>query len=180
MDQNLLIALIAAGAVAIICFGALAMAGRQRESKMRRMFGPEYDRMVETAGGRRKATSELRSRAKRVGTLDIKPLTEEERARLIPEWQTIETSFISDPRAAVGSADHLLGKVLGERGYASADFEQQAAEMSVHHPVVVQDYRTAHSIARSEEETNTEDLRQAMLGYRAVFQELVGEARAVH
>jgi hypothetical protein len=156
------------------------MAGRQRETKMRRMFGPEYDRMVEAAGGRRKATSELRTRAKQVSALDIKPLTEDERARLIPAWQTIETSFISDPRAAVGDADHLLGKVLGERGYASDDFERQAAEMSVHHPVVVQDYRTAHSIALSEDEKNTEDFRQAMLGYRAVFQELVGEGRAIH
>jgi len=181
MDSTLLTGLFAAAAVAIVAFGALALAGRQRESRMRRMFGPEYDRMVETAGGRRRATSELRSRARHVKALDIKPLTDDERARLIPAWQTIEMSFISDPRAAVGEADHLLGRVLGERGYASDDFERQATEMSVHHPVVVQDYRNAHSIALREEETNTEDLRQAMLGYRAVFQEIVGgEGRVVH
>lgn len=178
MDTTLLVVLLAAAAVAAVAFGAIALSGQQREARMRRKFGPEYDRMVEEAGGRRGAVRELRQRAKHVQTLDIKPMTEAERQRFVPAWQDIQARFIEDPKAAVGGADQLVGEVLGERGYTAEDFEQRAADLSVHHPVVVQDYRTAHEI--SMREADTEDLRQAMLGYRAVFDELVNEGATAH
>src|SRR5579871_227566 len=133
MDSNLLLAIgLAVAAVVVIAFITLMASARMREARLKRKFGPEYERAVTEAGGRRKAAVLLNQRAKRVSALELKPLTAEDRQRLVPAWQEIEAHFVDDPKSAVGDADRLLDKVLGEHGYAAEDFNERAADLSVH------------------------------------------------
>lgn len=151
-------------------------------TRLRSRFGPEYSRTVEETGSRRTAEERLLRREKRVHAFHIHALSAEQRARYVGTWRTLQAEFVDDPRGAVTQADRLLGEVMSTRGYPVTDFEQQAADLSVEHPVVVQNYRAAHDIALRHEQgrAGTEELRQAMVHYRALFEELVGEPDATH
>ncbi len=168
--------------VAAIVIAALIVAGvllmqRRRSEHLQSQFGPEYERAVEETGSRRKAEAELADREKRVEKLDIRPLDPATRRGFMERWAEVQARFVEDPPRAVMFADALLAEVMTARGYPVKDFDQRAADISVGHPEVVEHYRSAHEIAvrHSREEASTEDLRQAMIHYRALFEELVHE-----
>ncbi|HEX5238999.1 MAG TPA: hypothetical protein VFW39_11135 [Sphingomicrobium sp.] len=168
--------------VAIVIVAVLIIAGvlwsrRQRRSEhLKDRFGPEYDRAVEAKGGRSKAEADLAEREKRVEKLDIRPLEPAERRQFSERWTDVQARFVDDPGRAVAFADALLGEVMKARGYPVSDFEQRAGDISVEHPRMVEHYRIAHDIAErhGRGEATTEELRQAMIHYRALFDDLVG------
>ena len=181
MSSTVLFLIIAA----VLIIAALVVAGviyHQQQSRrrhyLRERFGPEYDRLVAATGSSRTAERELEARAQRAAAFHIRALSAEERAGFSTRWQQVQAEFVDNPKASLSHADDLLGEVMGARGYPVQDFEQRAADLSVDHPVVVQHYHTAHGIAlrHRKGETTTEDLRQAMIHYRALFQELVSDA----
>lgn len=168
------------GVAAILVVGIIvwqAMAQR-RSSQLRERFGPEYDRLESDLDTRREVEDELRHREERREELNIEPLPEESRERYTESWRDVQAQFVDDPRGAIGTADKLLKQVMSERGYPIEDFEQRAADLSVDHPEVVQNYREGHRIAEASkrDDASTEDLRQAMKHYRALFEDLVGPA----
>ena len=162
--------------VAIVSIGAMMWSRRRRSEHLRDHFGPEYDRAVEAKGDRAKAEAELAERQKRVEKLDIRPLEPAERREFSARWDDVQARFVDDPPRAVAFADALLGDVMKNRGYPVSDFDQRAGDISVDHPVVVDHYHKAHDIALRQErgQASTEDLRQAMIHYRALFDNLVG------
>ena len=174
--------------VAVVVVAVLIIAGalwsrRRRSEHLKDRFGPEYDRAVDAKGGRSKAEADLAEREKRVEKLDIRPLDAEERRNFLDRWAEVQGRFVDDPARAVAFADALLADVMKARGYPVSDFEQRAGDISVDHPKVVEHYRTAHDIAVRHErgDASTEDLRQAMIHYRALFDDLVGvQAPADH
>ena len=174
MDTWVWIVIVAAVAVVIGIVVWRAVSAR-RSRRLKEGFGSEYDRTVEQAGGRRGAERELREREKRHEELDIRPLSPEARDRYAEEWETLQSRFVDDPSGAVRDADVLVQQVMRDRGYPVDDFDQRAADISVDHPDLVEKYRTADGIARSNErgEASTEDLRQSVRHYRALFQELL-------
>jgi hypothetical protein len=173
---------IAAAATLLIAVAIIAWAvSRRRTERLRAQFGPEYDRTVAQVGGRSKAEARLTERSERVHKLAIRPLTSAERDRFADEWSRVQTHFVDAPAGAVAEADQLLGDVMATCGYPVGDFEQRAADISVDHPVVVQNYRAAHNIAlrHASGQASTEELRRAMIHYRALFDDLVGMPRPV-
>ena len=151
---------------------------KRRTERLRTQFGgSEYDRAVKEDGSRRLAEAGLDERTARVESLNIRPLAEGDRARFLESWRRVEARFVDGPGGAVTEADQLLGDVMSTRGYPVSDFEQRAADISVDHPLVIENYRTAHAIAvrQRQGQADTEDLRQAMIHYRTLFDELVGE-----
>ena len=162
-------------AVAIV-IGVIAMAVRQRRTTaLRQRFGPEYDRTVGARQDRRAAEADLRERERRRAQLDIRPLPEDTRARFAQEWQEVQESFIDQPADAVVAGDRLVYSVMAERGYPMADFDAQADLVSVDHPEVVDNYRSAHGTytQAQEQRASTEDLREALVRYRSLFDELL-------
>jgi hypothetical protein len=151
---------------------------RRRSEQLRAGFGPEYQRAVAESGDRRHAESELAARQERVEALHIQPLTPADRERFATDWHTAQARFVDDPGRAIQGADQLVAEVMQARGYPVGEFEQRAADVSVDHPDVVEHFRVAHQIAQTNGrgEANTEDLRQAMVHYRALFAELLGRA----
>ena len=146
---------------------------RQRQSaQLREGFGPEYDRALDEHGDQRAAEAELRERRERRRSYDIKPLEESARERYVERWKATQAKFVDQPASALTDADELVAEVMRERGYPVEDFDQQAADVSVDHPHVVENYREAHAI-HSTRDASTEDLRQAMVHYRALFAELL-------
>ena len=176
MDQDILVPLmvVAVTAIAVVLF--VYWRKRQTET-LRRRFGDEYDRTVGTVGNQRKAEQELESRAKRVEKFEIRPLTPEQASRFAEEWRDTQARFVDEPSEAIHEADELIQEVMGARGYPIADFEQRAADISVHHPRVVGNYRIAREIATKNRsgEATTEDLRQAFVAYRELFVDLLEE-----
>jgi hypothetical protein len=162
--------------VAIVIAAGVYMRRRSSE-KLRTRFGPEYSRTVDEAGGKRAAEAQLHKREKRVEGFDIRALTAADRDRYVASWRKVQGRFVDNPKDAVTHADDLLGQVMNARGYPVTDFDQRSADLSVDHPLVVQNYRAAHDIALRHErgEAGTEDLRQAMIHFKALFDELVGE-----
>ncbi len=162
--------------VAIVIVAAVS-SRRARTARLQRRFGPEYERTLRQSGDQRDAERELAAREARVKRFHIEELPAGARSRYMEEWRTVQTRFVDEPKAAVVEADHLVENVMRDRGYPIEDFEQRAADLSPDHPVVVQNYRAAHSIAsRSERgEVDTEDLRQAMVHYRSLFTDLLGD-----
>lgn len=151
---------------------------KRRTGRLRTQFGgAEYDRAVKEDGSRRHAEAGLQERTQRVESLNIRPLASGDRARFVDSWRRVQLRFVDGPGGAVTEADQLLRDVMTTRGYPVTDFEQQAADISVDHPLVMEKYRLAHAIAvrQTQGQANTEDLRQAMIHYRTLFEELVGE-----
>lgn len=148
---------------------------RRTTAGLRQKFGSEYDRAVSTHGSGRKAESKLEDREKRVEKLQIRDLDPTEHERFSKQWESVQSRFVDSPRGAVTEADDLVSSVMKTRGYPVSDFEQRAADVSVDHPRVVENYRSAHEIALrlGKEQASTEDLRTAMIHYRSLFEELV-------
>lgn len=153
---------------------------RRRSQTLRARFGPEYERALAEGGDRRHAEARLAERADRVKSYHLRPLAPADRANYLEAWSRVQAQFVDNPTAAVAAADNLLGQVMAARGYPVSDFEQRAADISVDHPSVVQNYRTAHDIAvrHARGEAGTEDLRKAVIHYRDLFEELVTEPAA--
>ena len=177
MNQTTLIVLAAVVIVAVLVIAGLIWSRRRRSEHLRDRFGPEYDHAIAYEGGRAKAEAELAKREKRVAKLDIHPLEPVARLNFIDRWKDVQADFVDDPARAVADADRLLGEVMAARGYPVSDFEQRAGDISVDHPEVVRNYRAGHDIAlrHAQGKASTEDLRQAMIHYRALFDELVNE-----
>jgi hypothetical protein len=167
--------LIVIGALIVLGVIAWLVTARRRTEHLQDRFGPEYNRVASTTESKREAEAELAQREQRREKLEIKPLSEPSRARYTEEWTSIQAEFVDEPGRAVARADTLLQKVMEERGYPVEKFEQRAADLSVDHPKVVENYREGHRLAtRSNGDGgDTEDLRQAMRHYRALFEELV-------
>src|SRR6202167_4272963 len=142
---------------------------------LRRKFGPEYERTVQQQGSERKAEATLTDREKRVEKLNIRDLDPMEVDRFLKQWASVQSRFVDSPNGAVTEADDLLSFLMKARGYPVSDFEQRAADISVDHPRVVENYRSAHTIALrgGKDEATTEELRTAMIHYRSLFEELV-------
>jgi hypothetical protein len=160
--------------VAIIVWRALAA---KKTRALQGRFGPEYDRALDSAESRRQAESDLAARAERRDELDIRPLAPGARERYLVEWQRVQARFVDDPDGAVRESDMLIQQVMSDRGYPMDDFDQRAADVSVDHPDVVENYREGHRLTRAAAtgDGTTEDLRQAMVHYRALFDELLEE-----
>ena len=149
---------------------------RRRTAALRHQFGPEYDQVLHAHGeepGR--AEKELQARVERVEHLNIRPLSAERSRRYSDDWREVQTQFVDDPESAIDRADHLLVEVMDARGYPMTDFDQRAADISVDHPREVEHYRAAHQIANraTGNAASTEELRQAMVHYRALFEDLI-------
>jgi hypothetical protein len=172
----ILIAIVVVAAVGV----AVWMVGSKRRTGiLRGQFGPEYDRALAERGDRRRAESELAARRKRRAELDIRPLDPEARRRYAEQWREVQVRFVDAPGRAVTEADRLVSTVMRDRGYPVEDFERRADLVSVDHPTVVHEYRAAHgiSLANDNGRASTEDLREALLHYRALFNELLGAER---
>src|ERR1700751_4404876 len=182
MDQNRMVVLIAGLVIAVVVIAAIAFvtSRRRRSQKLRERFGPEYDRVVKQEGDPRKAEGVLEFRQKRREKYKIHPLSPAERSSFEVRWNEVQARFVDDPRGAVTVADSLVTDVMQARGYPIGEFDQRAADLSVDYPRIVENYRAAHEIAlrHSAGKASTEDLRQAMVHYRALFQELLHENHA--
>ena len=150
---------------------------RNRSKQFQDHFGAEYERTVQAAGGEEKAQIEMDKRQKHVEALDIRPLTENERTRYQADWAAVQSKFVDEPGVAIVEADHLIIEVMHLRAYPLSDFEQRAADVSISYPSLVSNYRAAREIANKnkENQANTEELRQAMIYYRSLFEELLGK-----
>ena len=178
MDQTTVM-WIAVAVIAVVLIGALAFAYDQRRRRqLREHFGPEYEHVVSEEGDERRAERVLSEREARVKKLDIHPLAPAGREQFVARWRKVQERFVDDPRAAVNDADHVISEAMAACGYPVGDFEQRAADISVDHPGVVTDYRTAHEIAGRRSDISTEDLRRAMVHYRSLFEELIAPPRA--
>ena len=169
--------------VALLVVGALVWAAmRQRRSTaLRSQFGPEYDHVMHERGSKSKAESELARRQERIAKLQIRPLTPGERSHYAEQWRMEQVHFVDEPRDAVNRADHMVEEVMKLRGYPVADFDQRAADVSVDHPRLVENYRRAHDIAMRNDrgQADTEDLRNAMIAFRSLFEDLLEDRPAV-
>jgi hypothetical protein len=173
------IAIIIAVVVLLVAGIAIMFSIRKRKTdKLRSKFGgAEYNRAVKEGGSRQKAEAVLDKRADRVESFHIQPLGPADRARFVESWRQVQARFVDGPGGALTEADQLLRDVMSTRGYPVSDFEQRVADVSVDHPLVLEHYRSAHEIAvrQTQGQASTEDLRQAMIHYRTLFEELVGE-----
>ncbi|MGA8037026.1 MAG: hypothetical protein WA823_13750 [Candidatus Acidiferrales bacterium] len=185
MTNTVQFAMVVVGVVIVVVVAtAIWVSVRKRKSeRLRTQFGaPEYARTVKDTGNQRNAEAALAERNARVEHLQIRALGPTDRARFVESWARVQAEFVDTPGTAVADADRLLVDVMSVRGYPASDFEQRAADISVNHPGVVENYRSAHQMAlrQSNGETSTEDLRRAMVHYRSLFEELVLEpARAI-
>ena len=168
------------GLVVVLVAGVTAFLWhrKRRTERLRTQFGgAEYARAVEKGGTRRHGEAGLEERAQRVEGFHVRPLAASDRAHFVESWRGVQARFVDGPAGAVTEADHLLRDVMSTRGYPVSDFEQRAADISVDHPMVLENYRAAHEIAlrQTRGQASTEDLRQAMVHYRTLFDELVNE-----
>jgi len=173
MDQGTMIAIVV-GVLVLAVIGWLVWQ-RQRSEQLRARYGPEYDRTVTQLGDQRRAESELVKRQERVAALEIRALSAEQLNGYVQQWKTVQTLFVDDPKGAVTDADRLVEEVMRTRGYPVSDFDQRAADISEHHPRVVDNYRSARDIAQRHKvgKASTEDLRRAMVYYRGLFHDLL-------
>lgn len=168
----IIVAVLVVVAIAII----IVVAQRGKSARLQHRFGPEYERTVRETGDRKEAERELAAREARVRKFHIEELPAGARERYTEEWRTVQSHFVDEPRSALGEADRLVSNVMRDRGYPLEDFDQRAADISPDHPAVVDNYRAAHAIATRTEtgEVSTEDMRQAMVHYRTLFDDLLG------
>jgi uncharacterized protein YneF (UPF0154 family) len=174
MDTTLIIIVVVVVVIVGVILG-LVFSRRNRSTQLQEKFGPEYDRTVQSMGGEKKAQTELNDRQKHVETLDIRPLSVSEHDRYLAEWTAVQSKFVDEPGQAIVDADRLIMEVMQIRGYPISDFEQRAADISVKYPALVTNYRGAREIANKNKlgQANTEELRQAMIYYRSLFEELL-------
>jgi hypothetical protein len=175
MTPQTLTILAVLAAVLLVAVIAFAVHRHRQSSRLRTRFGPEYDHAVEAHDSRSEAEAELRRREERVGRLTIVPLTPTDAARFSAAWTALQADFVDHPRRVVDQADALVRELMAKRGYPLADFEHRAADLSVDHPVVVSNYRAAQEIRARNYQGNaeTEELRRAVVHYRALFDELL-------
>lgn len=167
----ILVALLAVAAAAVVL-------GQRRKSQgLQQRFGPEYERTVARTGDRRSAESDLAARVRHRKELDVVPLEPAARARYREAWRTTQGRFVDDPAGATRDADGLVARVMRERGYPVDDFEQRAADISVDHPQVAENYRAGHALFQANEKglAGTDDLRQAFVHYRSLFGQLLDD-----
>jgi hypothetical protein len=177
------VAIIIIVAVVVVAALAFMFSRKQRSEHLQDQFGPEYERVVADTGSRHDAEQELATREKRRSALDIRPLERDVRDDYAAAWDHVQAGFVDSPNDAVGDADRLVHQVMRDRGYPVDEFDQRAADISVDHPEVVSDYRAAHAISvrNDEGDASTEDLRQAMVHYRSLFDDLlIVEIRTPH
>lgn len=183
-DTTLLLVVVALAAAALVIAASVfsARRNRVRSAELRKRFGPEYERAVDEHGNRRRAERELARRERRVEKIAIRELSDGDRARFAAHWSLIQEQFVDDPRAAVAGAGHLINEVMRTRGYPTDRFEQRAADLSVDHPDVVQHYRAARALSggNGQRGTSTEELRQAVVHYRALFADLLRPPAQAH
>jgi hypothetical protein len=175
MDTRILIPILVIIAVLIVVGAALATR-RRRSDRLKRRFGAEYNRtVIQQNGDSRRAEAALAERERRVEAFSLRPLSAVDREAYAMEWAAVQRRFVDDPSAAVGTADRLVGRAMIDRGYPMTNFEQRAADISVSYPSVVQNYRAGHDIVvrHGDGTATTEDLRQAMVHYRSLFEELL-------
>ncbi len=169
-------------AVVVLTFGVLMtlQRNRRRNDRLEARYGPEYHRLAE-ASSPSEVAREIRRREKRLALFHVRPLTDPERQRYATDWEQTQARFVDDPAGAVIEADRLVLELMTARGYPMAEFDQRVSDISVDHPYVVEHYRSAHGIAlrHGERRATTEDLRQALVHYRALFSELL-EERETH
>ena len=177
MDSWVWIVIVAA-VVIVIALVAWAFANKRRTDELRGRFGPEYDRALRSDGGRREGESDLRERVERHDALNIQPLDQNTAERYRQEWRDVQARFVDAPEDSLRRADGLITEVMQRRGYPMSDFEQRSADLSVEHGETVQDYRAAHAVATKGDVATTEDLREAMVHYRSLFDEMVGAGTA--
>ena len=166
---------IAVAVVLVIALVAMAMVKKRRRAHLQDRFGSEYGRTIDESGNRRAAERDLREREAKHDELELRPLSEAARQRYTQQWTEMQSGFVDRPQIAVHDADRLITDLMRERGYPVDDFETRSELVSVDHPDVVENYRTAHGIAARtiEGRTTTEDLRQAVISYRALFEEML-------
>lgn len=179
MDQHQLTIVVAAMVVLVLIAVVGFLLWRKRRSQaLRARFGPEYDRVVKKEGNVGRGEDVLQFLTKRRENLEIVPLPPSKRSEFGNRWTRVQSQFVDDPRRAVSQADQLVNEVMQTRGYPIGNFDQRAADISVDHPVVVENYRAAHEIAlrHSRGQASTEDLRKAMVHYRSLFDELLEDS----
>jgi len=177
MSTTVLVIICSVVVIAFVAVAALILGRKRRSEKLRTRFGnAEYDRALQEGESRRHAEAGLDKRTDRVESLHIRALGPADRARFVEAWSRVQARFVDGPGGAVTEADQLLGDVMSTRGYPVSDFEQRAADISVAYPLVLGNYRSAHAIAvrQTRGQASTEELRQAMIQYRTLFDELVG------
>jgi hypothetical protein len=162
----------------LMIFGAVLapkFASRKRSERLHDQFGSEYDRTVQALGDEKKAQAALEERKRYVDALEIRPLTAAENKRYLADWAAVQSKFVDEPGQAIIDADGLIMEVMQLRDYPISDFEQRAADVSVSYPALVGNYRAAREIAlkHQQHQADTEELRQAMIYYRSLFQELL-------
>ncbi len=175
MSSGLVALVIVIALIVVVALGSGILYDSRRR-RLRRRFGPEYDRLVGERDSRLKAQAELAAREKRVKGLDIRPLTPAARTRYTQEWSSIQERFVDEPAQAVADAQRLVMAVMSDRGYPTERNDQVLADLSVEHANTLDHYRAAASISQQAAEgaASTESLRQAMIHYRALFQDLLG------
>jgi hypothetical protein len=175
MDTQMWIVLVAVLVGIIIFLGGYIYFERKRSRDLQARFGPEYDRTLDKYQNQRAAEEELKAREERVRKLRIVPLSPADGARFSEVWRSLQNRFVDSPRAAVEDADREVRELMEKRGYPVGDFERRAADISVDHPSVVENYRRAHQIALHSHDgtADTEELRKAIIHYRALFDELL-------
>ena len=158
--------------IAAVVYGVQVM----RRKQLQNTFGPEYDRAVADTGSRTEAEKELREREKRHASFELKPLSTEAQGTYAANWEEVQIQFVDSPVEAVTAADDLVTRLISDRGYPTAEYDDRLANLSVEHARTLEHYRKAHEISRrnSAGEANTEDLRQALVHYRALFADLLG------
>ena len=173
MDTNAI--LLAVAIIVVIAIALWMYTRKRRTEQLTQRFGPEYDRAVTEFGDRDKAEAELLARKKRVDELDIVPLAPADAQRFSHQWRGLQGRFVDNPKGVLADADQLVRELMQKRGYPVGDFERRAADISVHHPGVVEHYRAAHELTQREHrgEVDTEGMRQAVIHYRALFAELL-------
>jgi Tfp pilus assembly protein PilX len=178
MSTGAIVAIIVVVLVVVVVLAVLAAANRRR--RLRERFGPEYDRAVTEHDSKRQAEAELAERERRVSKLNIRPLNPAARAKYSSEWTAVQEQFVDAPQAAVTGAQTLIVAVMTDRGYPTEDHDQAVADLSVEHASTMDRYRAAHAISEraAAGSASTEDLRQAMVDYRSLFAELLGEPAA--
>jgi hypothetical protein len=174
MNTTYIIAVVLVLVIVGLILGSV-FARRKRSERLHDQFGPEYDHTVQALGNEKEAQAELDERRKHVETLNIRPLSLSERERYLADWTAVQSKFVDEPGQAVGDADRLIMEVMQLRDYPVSDFEQRAADISVNYPDLVSNYRAAREIAlkNEQQQADTEELRQAMIHYRSLFDELL-------